>query len=189
MVGHDFDLIQVIDAKAGDIRFETLDFTIGEVINLHHSKELIMQPEFQRLVRWDVEQRSRLVESILLGLPIPQIVLFQNDEGVLELVDGLQRLSSLIHFINYELLTNKDPAENREPLKLTGCDIAPEMNGYKYTDLPKVLQLELRRKTVRAVIIRRTNLAHLRYEMFKRLNSGGVSRIPGGTKRAGANIG
>jgi hypothetical protein len=169
------DLIKVIDASSGGIRFETLDFTVGEVINLHRSGELRIQPEFQRLFRWDIEQRSRLVESILLGLPIPQIVLFQNDEGILELIDGLQRLSSLIHFIDYKLLTNTEPEENKNPLKLLGCDIAPELNGQTYEDFPMVLQLELKRKPIRAVIIRRTNLDYLRYEMFKRLNSGGSS--------------
>lgn len=167
------DLLQVVDNAAADVRFESLDFTVGEVLNLHSSGELLIQPEFQRLFRWDLEQRSRLVESLLLGLPIPQIVLFQNDDGVLELIDGLQRLSSLIHFIKFELLTNKDREENKEPLRLVGCDMAKDLNGQTYKDFPAVLQLELKRKAIRAVIIRRTNLAYLRYEMFKRLNSGG----------------
>lgn len=167
------DLIEAIDTAAADVRFESLDFTVGEVLNLHSSGELLIQPEFQRLFRWDLEQRSRLVESLLLGLPIPQIVLFQNDKGVLELIDGLQRLSSLIHFIDFKLLTNKDPDENKSPLRLVGCDIANDLNGQSYDDFPAVLQLELKRKAIRAVIIRRTNLEYLRYEMFKRLNSGG----------------
>lgn len=167
------DLIKAIDSKAGDVRFEALDFTVGEVINLHSSQELLIQPEFQRLFRWSIEQRSRLIESILLGLPIPQIVLFQNEDGVLELIDGLQRLSSLIHFIDYKLLTNREPEENQRPLMLHGCEIAKELDGRNYESFPKVLQLELKRKPIRAVIIRRTNLGNLRYEMFKRLNSGG----------------
>lgn len=166
------DLLKAIDSASGAIRFEAIDFTIGEVLNLHRSGELIIEPAFQRAFRWDLMQRSRLVESALLGLPIPQIVLFQRDDGVLELIDGLQRVSSLIHFVDHTLLSNKE-GKNRQALVLTGCDLAKDLDGYTYDKLPSTVQLELKRKAIRSVVIRRTNQEFLRYEMFKRLNSGG----------------
>jgi uncharacterized protein with ParB-like and HNH nuclease domain len=55
-----------IDQKIGEVRTEALDLSFGEIANLHEKKELIIQPEYQRLFRWSVEQKSRLVESILL---------------------------------------------------------------------------------------------------------------------------
>lgn len=124
------------------------------------------------MFRWTQAQQSRLIESMLLGLPVPQIVLFQRGDGVLELIDGLQRVSSIIRFI-----TGKTPHEaqedQEETTKLNGCDILPSLNGKTFSDFEPVLQLELKRKTLRAIVIRRTNDPNLRYEMFKRLNAGG----------------
>jgi hypothetical protein len=124
------------------------------------------------MFRWSDAQQSRLIESMLLGLPVPQIVLFQRQDGVLELIDGLQRVSSLIRF-----MTGKTPGPNAEEedasVTLTGCDILDSLNGQSFMSLEPVVQLELKRKTLRAIVIRRTNDPNLRYEMFKRLNSGG----------------
>jgi hypothetical protein len=109
---------------------------------------------------------------MLLGLPVPQIVLFQREDGVLELIDGLQRVSSIIRFI-----TGRTPQESvyaqEEVTRLTGCDILPSLDGKEFADFEPVVQLELKRKTLRAIVIRRSNDAYLRYEMFKRLNAGG----------------
>src|ERR1700683_1964360 len=116
------DLLKELDQRSSEIRFEVIDFSAGELIRLHHDREINIQPAFQRMFRWSPEQQSRLIESMLLGLPIPQIVLFQREDGVLELIDGLQRVSSIIRFI-----TGKTPQEAEEeqeqPTILAGCDI------------------------------------------------------------------
>ncbi|HLV87699.1 MAG TPA: DUF262 domain-containing protein [Candidatus Sulfotelmatobacter sp.] len=165
-------LIHELDQRSSEIRFEVIDFSAGELIRLHQDHEVNIQPAFQRMFRWTQEQQSRLIESMLLGLPIPQIVLFQREDGVLELIDGLQRVSSIIRFI-----TGKTPHEaedeQEQTTELVGCDIVPSLNGKLFADLEAVLQLELKRKTIRAIVIRRTNDPNLRYEMFKRLNAGG----------------
>lgn len=165
-------LLKELDERSSQIRFEVIDFSAGELIRLHENKEINIQPAFQRMFRWSQVQQSRLIESMLLGLPVPQIVLFQRQDGVLELIDGLQRVSSLIRFI-----TGKRPgpptAEDDATTKLAGCDILLSLNGRDFPSLDGVLQLELKRKTLRAIVIRRTNDPNLRYEMFKRLNSGG----------------
>lgn len=157
---------ELIDKRVGQVRSDTLDLSFGEIINLHEAKELTIQPEYQRLFRWSDVQQSRIIESILLELPIPQIFLIETTEGVLELVDGLQRISSVIRFIQPELI-------DKEPLKLTGCDIIKELDGYAFDDLPLRLRLRLKRSTVRAILIKRQSSSKLRYEMFKRLNTGG----------------
>jgi Protein of unknown function DUF262 len=166
------NLLNELDRRSSEIRFEVIDFSAGELIRLHQDKEINIQPAFQRMFRWSPEQQSRLIESMLLGLPIPQIVLFQREDGVLELIDGLQRVSSIIRFI-----TGKTPHEAEEDQEqsaaLVGCDILPSLNGERFLDLEPVLQLELKRRTLRAIVIRRTNDPNLRYEMFKRLNAGG----------------
>ncbi|MEA5519256.1 MAG: DUF262 domain-containing protein [Limnoraphis robusta] len=160
------DLEDFIDKKIGEVRTEALDLSFGEIVNLYSEKELKIQPEYQRLFRWSNDQRSRLIESILLELPIPQIFVIERENGVFELIDGLQRVSSVIQFINPDLL-------NLEPLTLQGCDLVKELNEKKYDDLSLRLRLTIKRSSVRTVIIKRQSKSMLRYAMFKRLNTGG----------------
>jgi hypothetical protein len=161
-----------IDKKIGEVRVKELDLTFGELMSLHESQELVISPDYQRLFRWSEEQISRFIESILVELPIPQIFLVENDDGVLELVDGLQRLSSVVHFVNPSLLdSNRDL---NTPFKLTGCDLVEELNGLVYEELPLRLRLHIKRYPVRTIMIRRLSSHRLRFEMFKRLNTGGT---------------
>jgi len=139
------------------------------------------------MFRWSHTQQSRLIESMLLGLPIPQIVLFQREDGVLELIDGLQRVSSLIRFISGRSPNGPDD-EDGNNIKLVGCDILTTLNGKAYGDLEPVLRLEMKRKTFRAIVIKRTNDPNLRYEMFKRLNSGGSPAEPHEIRNASLRI-
>lgn len=157
---------ETIDKKIGEVRTEALDLSFGEIVNLYGARELIIQPEYQRLFRWSDEQRSRLVESILLELPIPQIFVIENTNGVIELIDGLQRVSSVIQFIEPTVL-------NLDALELQGCDLINELNGKKYADLSLKLKLRIKRSSVRTIVIKRQSSSVLRYEMFKRLNTGG----------------
>jgi hypothetical protein len=191
---------EAIDEKVGEVHTDALDISFGEIMSLLAQKELQIQPDFQRLFRWTPEQQSRLIESVLLDLPIPQIFVIQNDDGVLELIDGLQRIGSMIHFIDYTLfdvaratLTEEDeeltlPLDNDDfeldpalesavdisgALKLVGCDVVPSLDGLTFNDLPTLTRLNLKRSTVRMIAITRKSSPALRYTMFKRLNTGG----------------
>ena len=79
-----------------EIAADTISMSISELTNLYHEGVLVIRPEFQRLFRWSQEQKSRLVESVLLGIPLPSLFVSQSDEGKWELVDGLQRVSTLL---------------------------------------------------------------------------------------------
>lgn len=203
-------LVDAIDARIGEVRTESLDMSVGEIIGLHQQRELVIQPDFQRLFRWTGEQRSRLIESLLLELPIPSIFVIEKGDGVLELIDGLQRISSLLHFVDAPSLVPAPEDDNAGelkgaaevslvgdslqhegsvadepidastdsdkapvPLVLSGCDLVPELNGLSFDDLPLTLRLRLKRTPIRVVIIKRQSSQFLRYEMFKRLNTGG----------------
>lgn len=149
-----------------EIRTSAVDFSFGELLNLHNDKEIVIRPEYQRLFRWSYEQRSRLIESIVLGLPIPPIFMIEGDSGILELIDGLQRTSSVLQFL--------DNAAIGEPeLRLVGCDIIRELNGKSFDDLPLPVRLKIKRSPIRATIINKSGDAFVKYEMFKRLNTGG----------------
>ena len=69
--------------------------SIGEMINLYKDDELEVHPEFQRFFRWDEEQKSKLIESLLLGIPIPPIFVAQKLNGRWDVIDGQQRLSTI----------------------------------------------------------------------------------------------
>jgi hypothetical protein len=155
-----------IDSRVGEVRFDALDFSFGELASLHGQKEIVIDPEYQRLFRWSNDQRSRLIESVLLGLPLPQIFLIENQDGILELIDGLQRVSSVLQFLDHELM-------GLEALTLSGCDVISDLNGLTIDDLNLSLRLRLKRSPIRAVIIRKQSKGFLKYEMFKRLNTGG----------------
>ena len=94
------NLSEIIDEKIREVRVRELDISFGELISLHEGKELIISPDYQRLFRWTEQQQSRLIESILVGLPIPPIFVVENQNGVLELVDGLQRISTVLRFMS-----------------------------------------------------------------------------------------
>lgn len=161
----------IIDEKIGEVRTDAFDLSFGEIVNLHAAKELVIQPEYQRLFRWSMEQRSRLIESILLELPIPQIFVIENADGVLELIDGLQRVSSMIQFMNAPVL-------DLDPLRLEGCELVKDLNGKTFEELPLSLRHRLKRASIRAIVIKRQSKSFLRYEMFKRLNTGGSFLSP-----------
>ncbi len=164
-------LEEAISSRVGLVRTDSFDMSFGEIASLHKSKELIIQPEYQRLFRWTVEQESQLIESILLELPIPQIFVIENHDGVLELIDGLQRISTVLHFMDAESIDLK-------PLKLDGCSLIPDLNNLTFSELPLSLRLGLKRTSIRVVIIKKQSQAFLRYEMFKRLNTGGANLAP-----------
>lgn len=157
--------------EKNEIRTESVDFSFGELLNLHREKEIIIRPEYQRLFRWSTEQRSRLIESILLKLPIPPIFLIEDDDGVLELIDGLQRTSSVLQFLEHEAI-------NEPELVLQGCDILKELNGMRFSDFSTSVRLGLKRTPIRAIIIKKAGNDFVKYEMFKRLNTGGSLLAP-----------
>lgn len=81
-----------------EIKPDGYDMSVGEIMNLYRNKELIINPAYQRLFRWEPLQKTRFIESLLLGIPIPPIFVFQSENGVWELIDGLQRLSTVLEF-------------------------------------------------------------------------------------------
>lgn len=142
------NLEETIEKTIGEVRTDALDLSFGEIISLKSSDEFVLNPDYQRLFRWSQGQRSRIIESILLELPIPQIFVVEQQNGVYELVDGLQRVSSVIHFIEPDLI-------GESPLQLDGCDLIQELNGKYFDDLSLSLRLRIKRARVRVVVIKK----------------------------------
>lgn len=171
-------LLKEIERKKTQFKTDSYPMSIGELINLHKNGELVINPDFQRYFRWSDTQKSRLIESILLGIPIPSIFLFQRDDGIWEVVDGLQRISTLLQFMS-ELPEVEDiPKKGR--LILEGTKYLPHLEGMVWEkenendlELPNSLKLHIKRSKLNLSIILSESGTNAKFDVFQRLNTGG----------------
>jgi hypothetical protein len=151
--------------------------SIGELTNLYKEGELIIRPEFQRFFRWTEAQKSMLVESILLGIPIPSIFVSQSESGKWEVVDGLQRISTILQ-LQGELI--KD-GKKHKPLILQGTKYLPALENRSWENadpklsLNEAQRLDVKRSKLDLKIIKRESSASTKFDLFQRLNSYGSS--------------
>jgi len=108
-------------------------------------------------------------------MPVPPIYTVEVGEAKWELIDGLQRLSTYLHFRGQLDLPDREPKiiKGEDKLRLAGCDILTELNGYAFDDLSTTFQHRVRRATLRVEVVRRESNPKFAYYMFKRLNAGG----------------
>jgi len=141
---------------------EPVDYTIGDLYIRFKDGRLNVQPEFQRYYVFDNAKASRLIESVLMGVPIPVIYLAQEEDYSYSVIDGQQRLTSFFRFLDNDL-------------KLTRLNVFPEYNGCVFQDLPRDLQNKVREGKLRAIVIKRESDPDIRFEIFERLNTGAVN--------------
>lgn len=171
-----------IDVARSDIRTDGYPMSISELISLYEKKEIDIHPEFQRFYRWSDTQKSMLIESILLGIPIPPIFVSQREDGVWDVIDGLQRLSTIYEFIG--ILRDEDD-NILEPLVLEGTKYLPSLNGKCWENaddeensFTQTQHLLLKRAKLDVSIIERESDEKAKYELFQRLNTGGSIATP-----------
>jgi hypothetical protein len=155
------------------------DWTI-ETINLQIKKGNIdLQPGFQRRAAWDDKRKSRLLESIIVGMPVPNIVLAENRDhrGRFIVIDGKQRLVSISEFVS-------------DAYKLKGLDIRKDLNDKRFSELPAGDREYLENATIRSTLIRNWNDENFLYAIFFRLNSGSLPLSPQELRKAlvGGNL-
>jgi len=85
--------------KRSSIYSYNVNMSVGELISMYDDGEINLEPAFQRLFRWSEEQESNFIESVLLGYPIPSIFVLQREDGIWDVIDGVQRLSTIYHFV------------------------------------------------------------------------------------------
>ncbi len=167
---------QIEDARR-TISSDGYPMSIGELTNLFRDGELNVRPEFQRFFRWTQTQKSRLVESLLLGIPLPSIFVAQAKDGVWELVDGLQRISTILELQG--LLPDRE-GKMLPPLTLIGTKYLPALEGrvWEGSDESKSLsnaqRLDIKRTKIDVKIIKRESSPRAKYDLFQRLNSFGT---------------
>jgi hypothetical protein len=170
-------LQQEIDKVRGEIRTDGYSVSIGEWMSIYEKKELDIHPEFQRFFRWSPKQKSRLIESIFLGIPIPQVFVAQRADGVWDVVDGLQRLSTLFEFAGIL----RDENDNiLPPLTLEATKYLPSLLNKRWEDdakpdeaLTSAQRLLIKRSKIDVSIILKESDETSKYELFQRLNTGG----------------
>lgn len=165
-------LIKEVEAKRPYFKIDNFSMSIGELYNLYKNNEIIIRPEYQRLFRWSNGQRVKLIESILLGIPLPAIFVYQDENGIWELVDGLQRVSTILQFMGI--------LQGEDPLQLNGTKYLPSLDGYIWEakkegdlEIPESIKLAFKRSKLNLTIILSESDPRAKFEIFQRLNTGG----------------
>ncbi|MFZ4106893.1 DUF262 domain-containing protein [Flavobacterium sp.] len=160
----DFVLINKPGYGPDDIFVENKPFSLRQIVELINNGDILLTPDFQRNFIWDKTRQSKLIESILLGLPLPSIYLSQYKDGRLTVVDGLQRLHTIKYFLEDKLVLS-----NLEYLK--------ECNGKTYSQLEGILSPLRYRKfgqtQIMCFVIDYRSPTQLKFDLFRRLNTGG----------------
>lgn len=182
--------------KRKEVVSDMLNFSVGEIVNLYRDEEIDLEPAFQRLFRWTSEQQTKFIESLLLGYPVPAIFVYQKDDGIWEVIDGVQRISSLLNFMG--LLK-----ESSFPLLLEKGDMLKELENKCWDDktyleflkdkkfltdkgltiedispIDKATAIDLKRARIPVIILSNKSVETSKLELFKRLNSGGSHLAP-----------
>ncbi|MEQ4624769.1 DUF262 domain-containing protein [Providencia manganoxydans] len=158
--------IAILD-KRNTLKTDRLDMSFGELMNMYEDGDLFITPEYQRAFRWSNFQQTRFIESVLLGIPIPPIFIAEDDNGRWEVVDGLQRISTIFAFFG---LLNDIPDKNNTTL----CrgEMVEELEGHTIESFSVKLKTTIKRAVCRVEIVRWDSQEDVRYELFNRLNTG-----------------
>lgn len=128
---------------------------------VEETQELILAPPFQRENVWKYPQKRELIESLLMGIPIPVIYVFEDENGIKQMVDGRQRTSAIIDFMNGKFALEK-------------LGMLPDFNGFRFKDLPPLYRSKLERYQLLVYVIEPPTPERVKYDIFDRVNRGGT---------------
>ena len=168
----DKDVAQKASASQLRIVRSSMDLTLHSLRrSMRESSYIDMHPGYQRRHRWDTKKRSRLIESLLLNIPIPPIFLFESDLNRYEVMDGSQRLEAITGYLD-------------NGYKLSGLEFLTELNGNSFDEITSTMQRSLLRRTINAIVLLAETTRpdeldiDVRMVIFNRLNTGGVRLNP-----------
>src|SRR5271157_3134209 len=172
-------LLDEINKAQRLVRTDAYQMSIGEIVSMYDSDEIIVDPEFQRLCRWNISQKSKLIESLLLGIPLPSIFVFEREDGKWELIDGLQRISTILEFMG-RLRKPEGGLQPASVLEATNYlpslhnavwEASEDIPGVPLADqspLDKPYQLAIRRSRIGVEILKRPSDDQTKFDLFQR---------------------
>lgn len=143
---------------------EKKDIPLSSLKDMVDEGDIIPNPDYQRDYVYDDKQASRLVESILLGIPIPTIYLCLEDDNTYSVIDGQQRITSLVRY-------------HKNEFSLCGLQELNDLNGKCFKELPKEIQKKFKSSSLSTISLLKQS-SDLKYEIFARLNQGAVKLNP-----------
>lgn len=167
-----------IDTTSKEIYTDSYPMSIGEITSLYKDDELDIHPEFQRVFRWSLPQKSKLIESVLLGIPLPSIFVSQRDDGVWDVIDGVQRLSTIFEFIG---IFKDENGNILPPSTLVETDYLPSLKNKMWesdddlSSLTNAQRINFKRSKLNIQIVRKESDPNIKFELFQRLNSLGTN--------------
>lgn len=157
----DSNQIEEINFSEVEVRISKAQFSVFELLRNIERERIILAPDFQRHDVWKAAQRSELIESILINIPIPLIYLFEDKRGVKQVIDGKQRLTALKKFCKNEF-------------SLTNLIIRKDLNGLRFNDLPSDLQARIEDYPIDAYMIQPPTPESIKFHIFDRVNRAGT---------------
>jgi len=167
-------ILEEVERGRKEIRTDDYAMSIGEWVSMYEGGDLDIHPEFQRFFRWTDEQKSNLIESILLGIPLPSIFVSQRDDGIWDVIDGLQRLSTIFQLMGVFV---DHRGMKHDALILSKTKYIPSLEGATWdgnNPIPSELKRIIRRSRINVSIILRESDENTKYDLFERLNTGGT---------------
>ncbi|MDH0349079.1 DUF262 domain-containing protein [Aeromonas dhakensis] len=170
------DMIKIqgqLDSNRRSVAFDSYDITLKQLYDMLLEGMIDIAPEYQRHFVWDATRQSALIESLLLGIPIPSLFMATNPDASWEVIDGLQRITTILNFIGDDSALSEVKVNHKE-LELSGLEKLDSMNGLTFKKLPKSMQFMLLTRPLRVTVLNDRSDFNVRYDLFERLNTGGV---------------
>jgi hypothetical protein len=140
------------------IEFYLTEYSVELLANKMKKGEFVVPP-YQRAYTWEHERKSRFIESLVIGLPIPFLFFWEMPDGKLEIVDGSQRLRSIEEFV-------------LSGLRLGELDSLTDLSGFTFSDLPESRQRKIQNRSIRGIVLNEHADEQARFDMFERINTG-----------------
>lgn len=170
------DLDLQLKTQRRTVDFDTFDIHMQQLVSMVRSNQIMVSPAYQRQFRWSPKRCSQFIESILLGIPVPSLFMATNADNTWEIVDGVQRLSTIIKYAG--------DSDLRAQYGLNGALVLSDLQklsafvGLGLDQLPTNIQLHFWTRPAKVITLNDKSDLIVRYDLFERLNTGGVALTP-----------